>query len=300
MKNKINSSFVWLPLLLITFSFAKPAEAQTDSLKVTQEIQFIDYLVASQQNTEALYLINRYINTSAFKIKADSMHFLKGKALYNQQLLHESSNAFSKVSPKFTNYLPAKLLQAYEYTHIGDSKKSEQILDSLECSDPLISELIKFEKASIYILNSNMDAFNKYQTIQDTSFNQLYDAQLKLNDYAFRIQHHKTKSPLIAGLMSAVIPGSGKMYTGKIGEGISTLLGMSVLGAITYENYSKVGISNYKTILFGSLFTVLYAGNIFGSVYSVKVYRNEFNESISHAVVFNMHIPIRTVFPHIF
>jgi len=73
-----------------------------------------------------------------------------------------------------------------------------------------------------------------------------------------------------------------------------------MLGAITYENYRKEGFRNYKTITFGSLLTVFYAANIYGSVYSVKIYREEFNQQLHHAVLFNMHIPIRTVFPDLF
>lgn len=293
---------VFLCTLIGVFIINRKVSAQSESSfkHQTIELKFVSYLVSSNQSNEALYLINKYEQMPIFKSFADTLLFLKGKVYYNQNKLTESANAFSQITPLFAHKTPITILEAYEHAHLNNLSKSTELLNAIQDTVKLTNELIKFQKASVNLLNKNTDAFNKYKAVQDTSFNELFDAQMKLNNYAFRLEHHKQKSPVLAGIMSAIIPGSGKMYTGKIGEGISTFLGMSILGAITYENYHKAGINNYKTITFASLFTVLYAGNIFGSVYSVKVYRSEFNESLKHAVLFNMHIPIRTVFPNIF
>ena len=124
----------------------------------------------------------------------------------------------------------------------------------------------------------------------------LTDAENKLNQYHKLLSTKKKKSPWIAGCMSMVIPGSGKIYSGKIGEGISAMLSHAILAGITVENYRKVGAGNFKTIFFGSLFSIFYLGNIYGSMISVQVSNSEFNTIYDNKILFDIHIPLRTVF----
>ncbi len=284
-------------VLLQSETFAQAGIQQAD---INNEMKFLNYLVSSGQNHEALHLLDGYENSPLFAEKYDSLLFLRGKIFYNQKELDKSISAFNKISSNFPYSNPVKILTSYELAQQGFPDKSILILNNLHPKDSLTDELIKLQKASVFLLNNNIDDFKVYHHHQDTSFNELFDAQMKINSLALKIENHKQKSPFVAGLMSSVIPGSGKIYASKLGEGVSTFLGMSVLGAIVYENYRKAGPKNYKTITFGSLFTVLYVGNIFGSVYSIKVYRDEIDKSIKHAILFNMHVPIRTVFPNIF
>ncbi len=296
----MNRSVLKLVFLLGILLVVNPGQAQTNGYSLEQEKQFISYLIGTKQYREALFLIKRYTDTSTNSSLNDTLFFLKSKIYYNRQLLLESNESINLVSTNFIHYNALKVLESYQWAHLGEIEKSSKLLESLSPETNLGKELINFEKASINLLSHNMEAYANYKKNQDTSFYQLTEAQFKLHKFATQMEGFNNKSPLMAGVMSAILPGSGKMYVGKIGEGVSTLLGMAILGAITYENYRKEGISNYKTITFGSLFAVFYAGNIFGSVYSVKVYREEFNKNMNHAVLFNMHIPIRNIYPDIF
>ena len=66
--------------------------------------------------------------------------------------------------------------------------------------------------------------------------------------------------------------------------------------AITAENWYKRGFTNWKTILFGSIGTIFYIGNIYGSVASVNVYYDEFNEKQNARILYHIHIPLRSIF----
>jgi outer membrane protein assembly factor BamD (BamD/ComL family)/TM2 domain-containing membrane protein YozV len=71
------------------------------------------------------------------------------------------------------------------------------------------------------------------------------------------------KSPILAGIMSAVIPGSGHLYAGHYGDGITSLFlnGLFIAGtvvAVKQENYAVAGIAG----LIGMPF---YLGNIYGA-----------------------------------
>jgi TM2 domain-containing membrane protein YozV len=107
---------------------------------------------------------------------------------------------------------------------------------------------------------------------------------------------HRPKSPVLAGIMSGIIPGSGKIYAGKTGAGIASFIGTAGFGFIAWENYRKLGISHAKTIIFGSIFAFNYVSNIYGSVISVKLIENEYKNAVHNQILFQLHVPLRNFF----
>jgi hypothetical protein len=106
----------------------------------------------------------------------------------------------------------------------------------------------------------------------------------------------KRKSPLVAGVLSGLIPGAGRVYGGKKATGIYSLIAGTLLGLQVYEGYKKDGLKSARFIIYGSLFSVFYIGNIWGSIVTIKVARDEKEEAIRHQVLIDMHIPLRTIF----
>ncbi|HBO74074.1 MAG TPA: hypothetical protein DD653_05230 [Marinilabiliales bacterium] len=284
----------------VLFSLLFLNEGHTQNYSIAEEIQFVNYLITTQQNKEALFLVNKYIDSTKYLLHRDRLLFLKGKLLYNQQQLLESSECFQKVLSHFSLKPALEILSSYELAYSNKVDEGILLLTTVQPSDDKALELLNFEKISFEILSGNTQNYKNYTLSRDTSFNQLSEGQKKLDDLVERYNQFNPKSPVVAGILSAIIPGSGKIYADKLGEGVTTLLGMSILAVIAIENYQKEGINNYKTIGFGSLFTVFYAANIYGSVFSIKVYRDEFKQSFNHALLFTMHIPIRNVYPELF
>ena len=109
-------------------------------------------------------------------------------------------------------------------------------------------------------------------------------------------ESHHSKSPIWAGVMSCIIPGSGKIYAGKMGEGIASMIATTGFGLITWENYRKLGVGHPKTIFFVSIFAANYVSNIYGSVISVKIIENEYKDATHNQILFQLHIPLRNFF----
>ena len=146
--------------------------------------------------------------------------------------------------------------------------------------------LLLRDTANYRLLSDRLDTKHYAMTNEVKTLHGLY---LDMLDY-------KPKSYFTAGIMSALVPGTGKMYVGKTGEGIYSLLTNLILAGITYENYRKAGPTNYKTIFFGSMFATFYIGNIYGSVAGVKRYRNEYNNETNYRIHYQLHNPLRTFF----
>ncbi|MCZ6703150.1 MAG: hypothetical protein O6940_08925 [Ignavibacteria bacterium] len=91
------------------------------------------------------------------------------------------------------------------------------------------------------------------------------------------------KNSTIAGIMSAIIPGSGKMYVGKIGDGIVAFIITTVFSFIAYDNF-KAG-HNTRGWIWAGVAALFYVSNIYGSVAAAQVHNAritfEFNDGLN-------------------
>ena len=106
------------------------------------------------------------------------------------------------------------------------------------------------------------------------------------------LPNYKPRSPWLAGAMSAVIPGSGKIYAGDLRSGVSTLLIVGALGGMAAESWIKLGGRDWRTIALSSVFGLFYIGNIYGSALSVSVIRNTYQDAEKATLLFDLRIPL--------
>jgi tetratricopeptide (TPR) repeat protein len=98
-----------------------------------------------------------------------------------------------------------------------------------------------------------------------------------------RYQELPEKSPVLAGVMSAILPGSGYIYAEHYGDGITAFLinGLFIAGTVTaihQENYAVAGIV-------GGIGVPFYLGNIYGSANAAK----KWNVGVRNEVIQKIH-----------
>ncbi len=81
-----------------------------------------------------------------------------------------------------------------------------------------------------------------------------------------------SKSPLLAGFFSTVLPGSGRVYVGRPNDALFTLFLLGVLGWGAYDGFSENGVSSRKGWTLGTIGGIFYLGNIYGSVVAAQVH----------------------------
>jgi len=280
-------------LFIILMAFSKMVLAQES---INRELEFVRHLIDQEEFRDAVYYIETNLNQEYPMPVRDSLNYFKGWSQYSLKDLDQSASSLLKVSKNSPFFVKSRFFAAYNNSYLGVIAVSDQVLKDLDVSG-IYNNLKNFELSGNSLLKRNLPEFDAYfKKIESSdvfSFNTEKDKFLK---YCQEINRHKNKSMVVGGIMSAVIPGAGKIYAGKTGEGISSFLIVAATGATAYENYHKLGIRNAKTILFGSLFAVLYIGNVYGSVFTIKLANEEFNHEIDNAILFNMHIPLRNVF----
>jgi len=105
----------------------------------------------------------------------------------------------------------------------------------------------------------------------------------KVSDFYSWKKDPPYKSSTVAGIMSAIIPGSGKIYVGEVSDGIVAFLVTGIFVFLAYDNFQ----ANHTTRawIFTGAGALFYGGNIYGSVAAAQVHNAkitfEFNESLN-------------------
>lgn len=264
---------------------------------VRTEIDFVEHLVNLGDYEDALAVVRQNLIKSNSPGFSDSMNYLAGWCNYSLKNLQESTDMFMKVTEASPYYFKSRYFSGYNQAHLGKTDEAFSIFKSLDPDDPKLIDLKNFELAGNSLLSRDMERFMLYygQIEQSQNFRIAAEKE-KFREYASGITGHHPKSVFLGGLFSALVPGSGKIYAGKTGEGIGSLIIVSAMGLTAYENYRKEGFGNAKTLIFGSLFSILYIGNIYGTLFTVKMTNEEFDHEMDNRILFNMHIPLRNFF----
>ena len=270
---------------------------------VSEELRFAHHLIDNNQYRDAICILKKQEFGMANSTANDSINYFIGWSYYNLKILDSSSAYFTRVKGE-TLYNKSAFYSIFEQAYLKktDEAKNELAAISTE-KDSSLPKLRNLQYAGIALLERD------YKRYEECSKNFSYDyfplsaEEKNFSGYYSRLKKTKKKSPLLAGMMSAIIPGSGKFYAGYKGQGLAALATVGVLGLSAAESYfrpfgpvNKKGYKSPEFITFGSLFTIFYVGNIWGSALSVKLAREHQLREIDDEILFDMHIPLRRIF----
>ncbi|MFA7227623.1 MAG: hypothetical protein WC061_01195, partial [Melioribacteraceae bacterium] len=125
-------------------------------------------------------------------------------------------------------------------------------------------EINRLKYASYFLDNSPLPDEN----LMLNSFPDSVHSQLSKFYYSKKFP--RKKSITTAVLLSSVLPGAGKIYTGEIGDGFTSLVTTALSVYLAYSNF-KAG-HQFRGWLFTGLSAFFYAGNIYGSAASAQIY----------------------------
>lgn len=279
---------------LITILFSISLKAQNISFPAKENISFSHYLMLQKEYSDAAYILQSITQNNLSQNLKDSINYLTAYSLMLSNQRDSSNIYYFKINKNASFFEKSRFLLSYNLIKKKKFNNAYDILNNLEIQK-INLDLKHYNLAGIALLNRNLDLYNletsKYKRNNPTLAQ--YSDSLHLR--SLKIKKFKHRSLFLAGFMSATIPGLGKVYAGKYREGISAFFTVGALAAVTLENYFKSGIKDAKTIIFGSLFTVFYIGNIYGSVVSLKVKREEFNHEINHQIMLDIRIPLERI-----
>ena len=285
---------VWCFVIVILFACNVACQAQSyqkDSL-------FLIYLLDKSQYTDLISEAKRLRQSHGKSAEMQlQTAYYQGIGNYFLRQLDSAAGYFGQVQTQSPFYWKSRFYQSFSQAYQHQSSQAIQVLDSLAPDDSLLIGLRNFQYAALHLLEGDETAFERRSQQFKGRFYAFAQQEQSLATYHTAIRQQKKQSAFKAAALSALVPGLGKIYARRTGQGIAAFLQCLVFGVQAYEGYRKDGFQSTRFLVYGSIFGVFYVGNIWGSALAVRINRQEFQDKTHEQILFDMHIPLRTIFP---
>ena len=282
--------------VLILLLYVFPLKAQ-DYRSAHEQLKFADYLVRNNLYDDFFTLLNTHLNNSSFAPhQRDSLYLLAGHAYFNIDNYDSAVCYFNKVDRNSHLFGEACFYAAYNLSATGHYDKSFKLVSGYTPTNMPETSLRELQLAGITLLMRDTAQYHKYKNSGLSSDSSHLSEKKQLALIASDINEMPRRSGALAGLMSTMIPGLGKIYAGKMLQGATSFVPVTLLGLQAFEAYKKAGAVSARFIASVALFSVFYIGDIWGSILSVSVVRNEINNEINNQILFNLRIPVQKLF----
>ena len=218
-----------LVLLLCTLLATGLVSAQNNW--ISKDYDFVLYLIDNDMKADARSLV-----AQERWQPSDTLTYLLGWTEYNLRELESAIRRFEAVPPGSAFFEKALFYQVASRAHLGDYAGGERLLTPYRGPHPEVSRL---QLAGLALLQDKSEAYRRAAEGFSYKDYALEAAERALDAIYQQRYETRPKSPLLAAAASAVIPGLGKIYAGQVGEGISSMLVIGALGAITAEHWKK-------------------------------------------------------------
>lgn len=126
-----------------------------------------------------------------------------------------------------------------------------------------------FYKLGFFVFNEEKDSIISFANINQKLIESEYPT---VYSGIYALEQFRGKKPAVAATMSALIPGSGKAYTGYWGDAVMSFIFVSSNAWLSYKGFNRKGINSVNGWIFGSISMGFYFGNIWGSARAAKTY----------------------------
>lgn len=288
--------------ILILFSLFKifdlNSQTVNDSVRYFDDFNFIIHLSKNKLFTEAEKEKEKLFSKPGLNaLYKDSVNYFLGIEYYNEKKFAEARTHLIAVTDQVFFYYKAHYLA-------GNIDAENNKIDSAivnynsieESSNNALNELRQFELSGLYLLNRNYKMFDSLSQNFNFQNPAIQEEIQNLKKYSTIEKKIKRKSPFIAGTLSAIVPGLGKVYAGNNGQALASFLTCGLMGVVTAENYIRMGVKHPQTIFFAGVFSLFYIGNIWGSAVSVQIVKIEKQLENKHNILVSIKIPINKFF----
>ncbi len=192
------------------------------------------------------------------------------------QKYSEAENSFKQIhsfSPLFSD----SRLQIYKASFQNDVLHFRNNINETYILKSNQGNFLRLNNFSYFFTNNKLPGKELFLSVYNNEEKEEID-----KFYDFKI-NPPTKSPVLASILSAIVPGLGKIYTDQISDGITAFIATGLLTFLAYDNFHAN--HKFRGWIFTGLGGLFYAGNIYGcaaaaQIYNAKLFFN-FNASLN-------------------
>jgi len=282
-------------VLLVPLSHSTAADSLRNPYYQPQKVyEFAEHLYREGEYVRAAgefrSLFHRYPSSSA-----DSLWLRLGLCYYRAGQYSESSEITGDLLQKSDSdgsaFGPAYSLMVFNYLHqnnyAGIDSLSRSVTEGKKREMDNGKYFVLQGVSSFYAMNwehaeGQFTAALRDYTLQEPLrvLTQDYLRSLK------KIGNLKEKKPAIAGGLSALIPGLGKVYLGRPGDALFSFVTIGVLGYNAYSSFSSQGFGSVYGWLNAIPAISFYFGNVYGSVTGAFIHNRQQINNIMENVEF--------------
>ncbi len=258
-------------LLVSTFNEAQNVDSAFNSLQHSENVlRFADHLFC-----EADYLraVNEYMRLNGTN-RNETTNFKIALSLSTIGRFEEATKLFGQIK-QISPYYHSSRLEIMKILFIQEKYSELRRRFTLDDNSIFQNEAPEKKILSMSYLNDDekIPSFNDFIKPFD-----LTEQEEIANLYQMKV-NLPIKNPVTASILSAIIPGAGKFYTGEFSDGIMAFITTGLLSFLAYDNFKAD--HNFRGWLFSGLAAMFYAGNIYGSYASAQIFnaqvKYEFN-----------------------
>lgn len=252
----------------------KELPTETDKYLKT-DLDFADYLYANQDYARAIGEYKRlYFNTPDFLInQKEYCNLMLGECYLKINQYDQALNYFSFGDNIYYQYGKARVfLQADQ---IDKARASLIVLDDSSLNkEKIILIGVSYFKQGDY--KSGTSYLSEYLYLNDYRIERLSEF-----DGRKIVKRNRT----IATLLSAIIPGTGQIYSDRFGDGLFSFVTVTSCGLIS-SYYWKNDATKIKFSIFSLLTAFFWAGNLYGANIAARDFNqhqvNKYQQSINN------------------
>jgi hypothetical protein len=254
------------------------------SAQVNNNLTFADKLYEEKEYYRAITEYKRFLYLYGTSID-DSINVLQKIVLCDfkgenySDALNETNKLLNLSKVSEGQYIKWNAIRGLNFLKMNYSESAYDVFQSLNDKDYQyfflgVANLYKYEwdSANVYLNKVGIPATGS-----------VLELKQELMEISIKGQSLPYKSPLLAGILSGILPGAGYVYAGKYQTAFSSLLINSLLIGSTIELNKK----GYKFVSGATLLLSFgwYFGNIMGSYDAVETSNNHMSEGVVNPVL---------------
>jgi hypothetical protein len=268
-------------VLIVCVAFPRAAASQDAPYFAPSNIlRFADALFEEKDYLRAAAEYERYLSVGVHSdSEAASARFKIGLCFRLVQDFARATEAFRVVATRFPDTdvaSDAQIQMAYSLFLSGRYDDSARSI-----SDSMVRVRTEEHRSTLLHLQGVNFLFQRRLKAADDVFRSLEAtaARTPVTDALARIARDglqmRRKKPYVAGLLSTFLPGTGRIYAGRKGDGLLSMVTIAATSWQAYGGFERNGRRSVRGWIYGSLAAFLYVGNVYGSVVAVRISNEE-------------------------
>ncbi len=241
---------------------------------------FAEYLYGMKDYRRARTEYRRFITLSPEDRRAEEADFKIGICLQKERryrLAIDHFRQWERHYPKGSLIKEARFHTGYSLFLLGDYERAVHVFTQLRDGASSKAWQSKLDYMIGWAWLRKRD-WPKASLTFDRLANSLSDQdQLgKLKEIAALTQRGRSlprRSPALAGLFSALLPGAGRAYCGRFGDAFYSF--MLIAGTAYASSYYRLHHHSSQSLIFGSMGFFFYLGDIYGSIKGAEIFNEQ-------------------------